>query len=332
MQVHRRAVSSWLFVGALLVLCGVLGVLQYRWIGEVSLAALARMQGNLQAALNRASVDFNTEIANAIHALVPLNVSPDPAAVERVALRNLEQWKKTERNPRLLRRLAVAAPVGGAVRLRMLDTAKGEFVSTGWPAEWSGLHDRLQTRLESGQPMMPMAANGMLFEMPLLVSRPSGFGRAETGWLVLELNQDYLREAVLPEVLQRDLETGDKQDYQVEVVARSEPEAVLYQSDPAAGRIAATADASVGLLDPVGPREMGRGRRGGGRGPAPGFGGGADPGFGRWQLYARHKAGSLEAAVAHLQMRNLAVTGGVLLLLIVTAGALVRSAARAASG
>ena len=45
----RRAMLSWLFVGALFILCGVLGGLQYRWIGEVSVAARERLRGSLQA-------------------------------------------------------------------------------------------------------------------------------------------------------------------------------------------------------------------------------------------------------------------------------------------
>src|ERR1035437_3770046 len=85
---QRRAVLSWLFVGTLLVLCGVLGVLQYRWIGEVSLAARARLHGNLQASLDRLSRDFNSEIATACRALLPANSSEAEYAAR------YEQWRK----------------------------------------------------------------------------------------------------------------------------------------------------------------------------------------------------------------------------------------------
>ena len=64
----RRALLSWLFVGSLLVLCGVLGVLQYRWIGEVSIASRERLRGSLESSLNRLSQDFNSEIAAASRA------------------------------------------------------------------------------------------------------------------------------------------------------------------------------------------------------------------------------------------------------------------------
>src|ERR1022692_2573853 len=79
---RRRAVLSWLFVSALLVLCGVLGVLQYRWIGEVSVAARERLRGSLEASLNRFSREFNSEVATATRELVPTNSTPDAQAVE----------------------------------------------------------------------------------------------------------------------------------------------------------------------------------------------------------------------------------------------------------
>jgi len=56
-----RALLWWLVVGGPFVLCGVLGVLQYRWTGEVSLAERERLRG-IQASLSRFSRDFNSEI------------------------------------------------------------------------------------------------------------------------------------------------------------------------------------------------------------------------------------------------------------------------------
>ena len=325
MQGSRRAVSSWLFVGALLLLCAVLGVLQYRWTGEVSLAARDRMRASLQDSLNRVSQDFNQEISAAARGLIPAGLPTDAGAVERGVLANLDQWKRTERNPRMIGRVAVAAPAGGALSLRMLDVAKEAFAPATWPDDWKEVGDRMASRLEPGAPMPPNSGDALVFEFPVMPVSAPGFPRHEVAWVIYELNAAYLRETVLPEILQRNLETGSGLDYQVEVVSRSGD--AIYRSDATAGSIAATADAGVGLLDMRGPRDMGAGR---GRGRGPGRGGpGPGPEFGRWQLYARHKAGSLEAAVAQVQRRNLAVTGGVLLLLIATAGALVRYTRRA---
>ena len=91
----RRAMLSWLFVSALFALCGVLGVLQYRWIGEVSVAARERLRGSLQANLDRLSQDFDSEIASACRALLPATPQAGAQAAEAEVAVRYELWKKT---------------------------------------------------------------------------------------------------------------------------------------------------------------------------------------------------------------------------------------------
>src|SRR3954466_9308745 len=92
-----RPTTSWLFVGAMFVLCGILGVLQYRWIGDVSVAERERLQQRLQADLNRLSQDFNTELVTACRALLP----PAPVSGETLdaadLARRYSQWTRTTR-------------------------------------------------------------------------------------------------------------------------------------------------------------------------------------------------------------------------------------------
>jgi signal transduction histidine kinase len=197
--------------------------------------------------------------------------------------------------------------------------------------------------------------DGLLFEEPLFSSdqtpashggpRPSPFDRREVGWLIFDLNLAYLRDVLLPDVVQRDLGTADRLDYQVEVIAKTDPPTVIYQSYPGQSQnIQANADASVSLFDPqnslgfrrAGPQEMrgpgsrpGPGRERGGRGPGPGPGPGPPSDSGRWRMFVRHRAGSLEAVVAQSRVRNLAVTAGVLLLILATGAALIRYTRRA---
>jgi len=59
----------------------------------------------------------------------------------------------------------------------------------------------------------------------------------------------------------------------------------------------------------------------------PSFGGGGGPGH--WRLLARHREGSVDAVVAAVRRRNLAVSGGVLALLAASAVLIVVSAQRA---
>ena len=107
---RRRTALSWLFVAGLFVLCGVLGVLQYGWIGEVSVAARDRLRGSLQASLNRISLDFSTEIATAARALMPVDADSDIAAVEAGIASRYAQWKNTARHRQIFRHIAIVDP------------------------------------------------------------------------------------------------------------------------------------------------------------------------------------------------------------------------------
>jgi two-component system sensor histidine kinase SenX3 len=69
--------------------------------------------------------------------------------------------------------------------------------------------------------------------------------------------------------------------------------------------------------------------RGGGRGGRVIARGGQFPFEGRWTLMAKHRAGSLEAAVAEVRMRNLGISSGVFILLTLAIGLIVVSARRA---
>ncbi|MBI4878020.1 MAG: HAMP domain-containing histidine kinase [Acidobacteria bacterium] len=335
-KTRRQAILSWAILIALLVLCGILGFLQYRWVGEVSLAERDRMQSSLQASLNRLSRDLNSEIAVACRALIPV----DAPAESEITLR-YQQWLKTNRHSRLFRRIAIASPREDSTTVRNLDLHSGGFETIEWPAAWRGIQQRMEFLFNrdterSADP--PPPEGDLVFEVPLFtLARPGGapvpFGRREVPWLIFDVNAGYLREAVLPELLQHYLGDGKNLEYSVAVVGRQDPRSVIYASDPALVQtIVSGADASARLLDlqfgdlfprPPGMREGGRR---GGPGPGPGRGG---PGPGRWEIFVRHRAGSLEAVVSRARWRNLAVTGGVLLLILASVGALVRFTRRA---
>ena len=145
-----------------------------------------------------------------------------------------------------------------------------------------------------------------------------------------------MRETILPELLQRDLGSNGALDYQVEVVARNNPDSVIFQSgSQQASAITESADASVSLFEPGieflrAARRARRPSRDGGRGRGRhGRARGPSPDMGRWQMYVRHRAGSLEAVVEQTRFRNMSVTAGVLLLMLATGVALLRYTIRA---
>jgi signal transduction histidine kinase len=331
---NRAAMAPWLFMGAMLVLCGVLGALQYRWIGEASAAARERMRAGLEANLFRLSRDFNGEMASAWRETMPVEPPESAADAERAVAERYGRAKSSGRGVPIFRTIALVEPEGGRLVLRILDPERGVFENAEWPADWEGLKHRLEFRMSGpGGPGLPggrgggdeAAAPPQVFETPVFAiggpgQRGGPFARHEVAWAIFELSLPYLREVLLPELLQRHLETGHGLEYQVAVLTRTNPRAVIYESDRGAARIVASPDAEVGLFD---LQFDGMFRRG--RGPGPGRGpGGGPPDGGRWEIVVRHRAGSLEAVVAMARWRSLAVTAGVLLLLVVTVGALVR--------
>jgi signal transduction histidine kinase len=320
--------KSWLYMAALFVLCAVLGVLQYQWIGEFSVGVGERARTALDTNLARLSRDFTAELMSATMAFAPIGAG-DAASAKSELVRRFGEAKDT----RLFRHVGLVIPERGTASLLLIDRTTGTLQAAKWPEGWESLREQLERRVAApgpapGPPMGPGAGENLAFEVPLFVPGPDhhrgpgpgwGFGRREVAWLVFELNADHIRDTILPEIVQRHIDTSK---YLVEVVARANPQTVLWASDAKAGRVAQGADASVGLFEARLSlfTDGGRGGRGGRGGGPPGRGREG----GRWLAFVRHRAGSLDAVVAQTRWRNLGVTGGVLLLLIATVTALFR--------
>jgi signal transduction histidine kinase len=186
---------------------------------------------------------------------------------------------------------------------------------------------------------------------------------------IIRLNPAALANDVLPAIIRRHLfDDNGRTDYFVAVVARQDAARVIYESERGAASVALSApDASTNLLGPrMGPfmfvaRERGRGgfevaeTRTPPPPPPPPPGSPASPagermvvieargnnqstqvqtrlfpgGEGHWRLVVKHRAGSLEAAVAAARTRNFVLSSGILLLLATAIGLIVVSARRA---
>jgi signal transduction histidine kinase len=306
--------------------------LQYRWIGEVSQAERERLREALRTSLSRLGQQFNAELTTAVTRVVA-DLGPSPGgAVEPVQL------------PPLIKSVSLVSAQGERAVFRRLDPVKGSFVEAEWPGEWGELRAYLEARIagNSGPPFgrEPATVGGgaaNVIELPLLPWEPDMqrgpplLGeppqrlpmRRITGWCLSEVDVDYIRSTMIPSLVLQHLGENASSEYYAEVVAVEEPGRVVYQLDPAE-RVGRKPDAAVRLfevrVEPRGRGPMGRG----GRFDRPGAGdrrGLPDFDRGRWLLSVRHRSGSLETVVQRARMRNLAVTGGALAL-IVAAGAM----------
>lgn len=354
MESERRAKSMWwLFAFSIVALCLVLGVLQYSWISEVSIAERERMQASLRGNLQRLSREFNTEIVSTVSGLRPEGPTPDDAADRQAEyLARYERWKETSAHTRLVKRMALAIPNRSKeIDLLMLDPSGPAFHSAPWPAEWAQKHEQLLARIngEGGGrgPFFP--GESMVVELPRFRQMPMGPPAAEaprrpmeSEWLIVEIDSDYIRTTMLPELLKRHL---GGTEYDAAVTWARDPAKLIYQSQPKFS--GEPADATVRLFDLQaetffrrngGPRRMGMGGppmggpmgppMGGPMGPPPGGGGPGGPPMpmerGLWTLSVRHHAGSLEVLVQRGRWRNIGILAGLLVLMLAALGALIR--------
>src|SRR5882724_10626408 len=107
----RRA---WIYGAVLCFLaavCGILGFLQYRWIGEVANAENQRLRQDLQREVNFVRRDFNSQIAAAASALMP--VARDVERQEREKAYLSRYQSRPEATEEYFSRVALAVPEKG---------------------------------------------------------------------------------------------------------------------------------------------------------------------------------------------------------------------------
>lgn len=341
---------------ALSVLLAVLATLQYRWLGQIGEADAARLRAGAGSRAAQVAREFDREVTLAflwLQADAPTVRGGDAAAYAE----RFSRWSRLAALPGIVRAVFV---VDGD-RLRRFEPGTREFVATEWPAGLRTVRERVRAagRAPAAGAPPPNAGGGRAFvdwidaDLPAIVApapeferrAPGGGGPAPlrlAGFTLIQFDDACLRERLLPSLAARQFAADGEWDYGIRVDRQGHPADVVYTSDPAI-TADGPADATVGLFrirledaresDLAAlpwPTPNGVRRR---EGPSP-FGGGRMPPFGgghpgHWRLLARHRAGSVDAVVAAVRQRNLAVSGGVLTLLLASAVLIVVSAQRA---
>jgi len=312
MRNNRQRWRGWLEIGSLVLLCGILGALQYRWIGEVSVAEKQRLETMLQSGLNRLSQEFNDEISLLCLALV----RGDDADY----LARLNAWRESGHHPGMLRAAYIARPANGDLQLLRLAPETMSEEPTPWPPTWEGLRRQLLARLagERGRWGLGIRNDQTLIELPRFPRNPGpwagpGPGLRELEWVLVDLDGPYLATVLVPELLARHLGEPAAAEYLYSVSVRNDPARLI------AGKAISQPDAEVALFQPLFEAIFRRGGGAPGRRPPP------NANEGRWTLSVRNEAGSLEGVVARTRWRNLAVTGGILALLLAAVAIVLRT-------
>jgi signal transduction histidine kinase len=343
-----RPTGTTLVTCALLVLLPALAVLQYRWVGQVSVAERERMQRNVRNAAGQFREAFDGELARAF---LNLQVGPQTAregASDQYSNR-YSTWLNTAAHTLIVASIFVVDAEGAELRLRRWNVDTHTFDSAAWPPALERLKPEFETELGAFQSGRAFDVRRAFREEKSLILAPIAPLRnparpivpgasAQTvtpvfGFTVMHLNMEYIRGTMLPELAQRHFTPNEPDGYRVEVIDTDSPREALYRSDPDGPSIDFDlADATVPLS--AGRADFFRGRPGGGgrdtRRAEDGDGrgrGGNDEGS-RWRLLVQHQSGSLEAAVGAVRRRNLGISFGVLLLLTVSVALLTATSRR----
>ena len=347
--------TSLVAAGALVLLLALLATLQYRWIGEIRDAERDRMQASARTAALGVAADLDRELVLALRAFAePLRPELAGGSLEAGLAEAWSRWTSEAKHPELVSGIALARrDAGGAWRIDRLDPSARAFVASDWPAEIEPVRRALEEEPEEhhapplavhvsppgmGVRVAPRIPFFRVIEEPpvLIVGSASVPGAGEDGRalqaVLVRLDTAQIADRILPELIARHF--GDSSQYDVALVGRGG--APLYRSRAEFDPARHPPDASVPIFPtpfnkfaPEGerPPELRRGGphrdflfrvRAGPDTPAP------------WTLVAAHRAGSLEAAVDAARTRNLAVSGGILALLLIAGGMLLASAHRSA--
>ena len=346
--------------GALVVLLGLLATLQYQWIGEIRDAERDRLRAFARAAAVGVAADLDRELVRALRFFgEPLRPDLENTAVEPALVQAWSRWNADARLPRLVSGIALVrrdADEAGGWRIDELDTSARAFTAAAWSSELEPVRRALEEEPEehhapplavhlappgfpgSVAPRIPFFR--VIDQPPVLIVGSAAVptdGEARTAGalqaVLVRLDAAQIAGRILPELVTRHF--GESGQYDVALIPLSGG-APLFRTrtdyDP--GRHAP--DATVPIFPtpfnkygpdgerPPGPRRNEPHRdflfrvRAGPDSPAP------------WTLVAAHRAGSLEAAVDAARRRNLAVSGGILVLLLGAGGMLLASAHRSA--
>lgn len=331
--------------------------------------AASQLAGDLDGELNRALTGLQIDAPTVEHAAWAgyaqrysswMSSAATPAIVEHVYLAEIRRSSRSRDRRHRRRRQPT-------ITLRRWDPSNTTFAAVEWPSHLEPLRERLSQsghlegppgrHLERFPPLLLNDRRTLISPILRVERRSSDLNPPELrlmGLTIIQLNLDVIRRDVLPALVRRHFFDADgATEYRVAVVDRDQPDDVIYESEEGAADIALRdPDASTTLMAArLRPSFfMARGDRGDDREPGSPSGGNFvinviesqrsgraetlrarlfSGGEGPWRLVVKHRAGSLEAAVAATRTRNLALGSGVLALLAAAIGLLLVSARRA---
>ena len=348
----------------LLVALGVLGTLQYRWLGAVSEAERERMRTSLRARATELGQEVDGELTR-IYAAFRADTAGLDAEPAKAIANAYTRWRDAAQHPDLVKAIYLVEGADASAQPRRFDAASGFLVPTEWPPELKGvlqhpaglppaspvanlptplfLVDSVNAQIPALVIAVPRITRNVDSGQVTVITDPVAIARS----IVIILDNDRLVHEIVEPAVAKQFGEADSSDYLITIVRRDDPSTIVFKTG-ATEVSATTADVVVGLFD-LRMDELARMAEGPTRflprlrttermaitivrksGLTDGrhlIAATADE-QGAWQLRARYRSGSLDSIVAASRRRNIAVGLGVLSLLAASVGLVILSAQR----
>jgi hypothetical protein len=141
---RRQNLIEYGFVAAMLLLCGTLTALQYRWTGELADAEAERLRASLQEQARRLTWAFDADLSAETTLIVPTEDELSTLGITGAPEARYQKWLARRSRP-IFKRLAVSPlPEDPGQPFLMLEEASGKFIPAEWPEDWEDLRNNLR--------------------------------------------------------------------------------------------------------------------------------------------------------------------------------------------
>src|SRR3954469_18563731 len=332
----------------LVILLASLATLQYHWSGKVSALEQQRMEASLRRDGVHFSEDFDREVTRAFLFFHP---NPTLPADQRIAgiVRQYGRWMAEAPYPRLVKDVYLIQPSPGGTQLEILRPEEQRFVPAPWTPDLAAA--RRHVEAVAAQPQargfcmgMTMAEESPGLMIPISFPTPEirASDPAAGAHLLVRFDPRAIDQEILPALTKKHFTDTRGNEYVVAVREAQDPRQLVFVSDPNFP-VSSLKDGDLELgmfgLRPFDELRSLSAEHGMAmhhrhaetawpRMGVPPFEGHHRE-YGAWRLVLKHRDGSLEATVAAIRRRNLAISLGILGLLGITAGLMFVNAQRA---
>jgi signal transduction histidine kinase len=315
-----------------------LAILQYRATDEIGRDEQSRLNAAVGTGVKAFNEEFSYEFRRLCESFELDPEAPESSLELRIS-RQYQNWARSTASPGLVADIYVLKTEDSRPPLlEHFDPQIERFHEVSWPSQREPMHQfvnrqaaNLSGAVDDRQALYypwtfyddaPEGADPSLIRPIFHVfSSAPGAGPSvrPAGFLMLDLSREFLQQQFFPQLVDRDFGAAGIRSFEIAVRTAKTPYRAIYLSDPDFPVSTSSADSTVNLFDSVVEQARRRGHP-----PLQ-----SSDASGQWQLVVQHPAGSVEAAVAGLRRRNLAISFG-LLAVLAASMVLIFSAARRA--